>query len=428
MVIFHNYTFFKIYRYERNIVFIMLETVILSFAISPLEANFILTHLHDDSSYDDTPTGKKTTFYKDYGILDLNIWMNFAAIKTEPFTNRNCLINATINYIKAYECFNSMRQISKFSNCKNVYDFLSIKLNEIIPKSIFVPNIDQYGFNRELEWKVKSANFTYNFIGTEIVQYYKLLSGGYNLPKFKLEKNVSIIRPPKTTKKDSKDSTVGIKYITEYSGKRNPNTDTAKVTYHEAFHITIELDKQSDDSKINQCDDCIKYVKYQTSRNRLQLKFSVRRNKMIQLCNDYGIAERNFGNFITHIDEIDRDIFTKYVTYITGKGKFYCFRNAEDIIYSSKIFTSLQRNRMVDVLKNVANYKSISNYLDHVEDELLTYETMASVRKRTYALRLLQDIQSLGICPLNLPVRYKYKELDNLITVYEEANSDTLTK
>ena len=78
---------------------------------------------------------------------------------------------------------------------------------------------------------------------------------------------------------------------------------------------------------------------------------------------------------------------------------------------------------MKDVLKGVASYKSISTYLSHVEDEEITYPCMASVRKHSIALSLLRELQSLGICPLNLSVRAEYKELENITTIFDEATN-----
>lgn len=77
---------------------------------------------------------------------------------------------------------------------------------------------------------------------------------------------------------------------------------------------------------------------------------------------------------------------------------------------------------MCDVLRGIASYKGITNYLSHVEDATLTYDCMASVRKKPYALKVMRNLQKLQICPITLSVRSTVESpLDDLYTIYEKG-------
>ena len=83
---------------------------------------------------------------------------------------------------------------------------------------------------------------------------------------------------------------------------------------------------------------------------------------------------------------------------------------------------------MCDALKGVAKYKGISNYLSHIEcDE--PYPFMQSMKKRSYAVEALNQLQKLGINPITIPVHTRLfvdqEGLPNLIGVYEEAGKIT---
>ena len=163
--------------------------------------------------------------------------------------------------------------------------------------------------------------------------------------------------------------------------------------------------------------------------DRLQIQINLKRNKVERICKQMNFTDRIPEDFLNKKDEIDKIVFFDYMSQISGKGKYYKYKDAEKIIDAAETFpngktiTHKRKNRMKDVLKGVASYKSISTYLSHVEDEEITYPCMASVRKHSIALSLLRELQSLGICPLNLSVRAEYKELENITTIFDEATN-----
>ena len=294
----------------------------------------------------------------------------------------------------------------------------------------YIPNSfsEIYNFNRKnsLEWKIKSASFTYNFIGEQAGIYYKMLRGGYDLTKSKLKKSVTERQDKKTNRLIS---------TTEYSGITKVNSEQ----YYESVHLQIEFNeikeekKDSNEPKKSNSDEpksitCGKatylvpetlgYLPYRLNKDRLQIKIYTRKNKISSLCRKYGI-DRDVKKFFDIKDIIDSDLFEHYITHIAGSGDFYKYKDAEKIIMKSD-YSKKEKEKMCDVLKSVASYKGVSNYLNHVEDEKIAFASMASVRKRAYALKVLNNLQKCGINPLTISVRDKisYDKLDNLMTVY----------
>ena len=450
----------------------MIDTFILCFPISAIEANYLVTNLSGSEYFTPTATGIKTNSFIKFGILDLNIWINREKLITSSFTEENCLINATIHYQYARNSFiTDYTPVTKQDDEKAInsylYNALCKKIASILkladscidtsptppqttadytangnkPEKIPARKV-LYGFNREIKWKIKSVTFIYNFVGTELQTYYYLLSGGYNLNKYKLEKTLTIDHAPKAANIDKI-------YKTEYTGIHRKSESNQ----NDSFHITVQWNKGAENCDQNITDYPIAYVPdvFIPKENRLQIKFSLYKNKILALCKEYNIQERYFKQFMNHADTIDKNLFSHYTGLIIGKAyikeeeknpsnppqnniRFYKCKQAEKIIDKSS-FTRKQKSKMLDVLKSVASYKGISNYLEHVEDTYPPFQCMYSVRKKAYALKILRDIQSLGICPLNIPVKAKYKELENPITVFlnnpymvTSTDSDTAEK
>lgn len=400
----------------------MISTFVLSFPISALEANFLVTNLTNLRVFIPTANGMYTEHFKDVGILNVNIWMNKDKFISEPLTTENCMINATIHYQFAKNKLLSLsaeeaKNLSEQEINAKLYEDICNQLANILKTS---KSELPYTFNREIKWKIQSATFTYNFIGSQLKNYYYLLSGGYNLTKLKLDKKVTITTP---TQGDI-ETIYKTEYVSSLSKKKTKNA--------QAFRLSIQWNQSTATKNIT--NHPLEYIpnNFVSKDNLLQIKFAINRTKMLSICKDYNIQERNFKQFMTKADCIEKDIFIKYISYIIGKSnpdgteascspdkfiKYYKYKQAEKIIDASG-FTRKHKIKMQDVLKSVASYKGISNYLNHVEDEKPAYETMYSVRKKTYALKLLRDIQSLGICPLNIPVKAKTKVLENPVSIF----------
>lgn len=406
----------------------MLKTLTLSTPITPVMANFII-HYSPESLGWTTPnyrsgssTSKVSRAFKNLPILEVNIWFNVSKMISEPFSTANCLMNVVVD-------------AEKFTGMEDII----AEMHALIPD--YPDNPDNYlnRFITPFHFEVKGATFVYNFEGTLIKEYYKLIKGGYDLGQMHLKKEVreSIHKP-------------NYIYTTEYSGTHDDSDPEKPNRYTESLRMTTELYMEGKKVK----GDCpIKYVTEYKRTDRLHIKFNLKRNKIARICKQLQIT-RDPDIFLEKAQEIDSVVFHDYMKYITGEGrhyrfdiggkpflyakekegKFYSYKEAEKIIDSTEMLTEkrkLTRKRkqlMKDALKGVASYKSISTYLDHVEDAEIKYPCMESVRTRKKALSLLKDLQRIGICPLNLSVRTKMKELKPLVQVYREATTDTARK
>lgn len=150
----------------------MLDYIVINVPISPIEANYFTTKSLFNK-LEQTPSGRKTTELKEYGILEVNIWFNLVKMISEPLIDSYCAINATIDAIA----------IDKYG-----LEYLLNKITSKFPKTAKIYDFKQIS---DLKWKIKSATFTFNFTGQEIDTYYKFLRGGYDLKKSKLTKTVS---------------------------------------------------------------------------------------------------------------------------------------------------------------------------------------------------------------------------------------------
>lgn len=381
----------------------MLKTLIVSAPITPVMANYIVHYSPESIVWNKPKNGSATNrLSKDFinlGIIEINVWFNAVKMVSEPFSTTNCLLNVVLD----------AQQIT-------CMDDIIAELYALLPD---YPENFLGMFVKDLNFKVKGATFVYNFEGTMIKDYYYLLKGGYDLSQMHLKKE----------SKESHAKPYSI-YTTEYSGIHD-STDSQKLSrYQEALHITMELYMAGKNAK----GDCpIRYISKYKRADCLHLKFNLKRNKIARICHQLQI-DRNPDIFLEKADVIDSIVFHEYMKHITGEGNYYSFKEAEKIIDSTEKLTEerpLTHKRkilMKDVLKGVASYKSVSSYLNHVEDAKTTYPCMDSVRKRNKALSLLKDLQRIGICPLNLSIRSKLKEAKNLMQIYEEATIDTHQK
>lgn len=380
----------------------MLKTITLCAPITPVMANYIIHYCPKSLKWESPksqPISYTTRFCRNFAntpILEVNIWFNLAKIVTEPFSTANCLMNVVVD-AQNITCL----------------DDIIAELYALLPD---YPENFLGKFVTDLHFKVKGATFVYNFEGTLIKEYYKLLKGGYDLSQMHLKKEVqeSVQKP-------------NYLFTTEYSGVRH-TTDKEKIPrYAESLHITMQLYMEGKKVK---GEIPIQYVTEYHRTDRLHIKFNLKRNKISRICHQLDI-NRDLDIFLEKAQIIDSIVFHDYMKAITGAGTIYSFKEAEKIIDATtqltekRTLTHKRKNLMKDVLKGVASYKGISTYLDHVEDETITYPCMESVRKRTKALALLKDIQRIGICPMNLSVRSNMSKMKPLVQVYDEATKLT---
>lgn len=349
-----------------------------------------------------TSNGLKTSELKDYGIREVSVWADTKKVFTVSQELENCFYGATLD-------------AEAFKDGTKSYEGILDKLQELLPK----------GFVRKdsLEWKVKSVSFVYNFQGYHIQQYYKMLRSGYDLD------NLNMVKETKKIPHDTKEC-----YKMTFSGKgrkprkkktepKNPDKKKySKKKYQEAMNIEVSLECSSKYTGAN-----IKYIDKRVYGDCLQIKVRCKKIKTIQLCHEYGIKDRDFYQFVQALDKMDYDIIDNYAGRIGGRGRYYRYKDAEAMVMQSDL-TAGKKAKMCDALKGVAKYKGISNYLSHVESNE-PYSFMQSMKKRSYAVEALNQLQKLGINPITIPVHTRLfvdqEGLPNLIGVYEEAGKIT---
>lgn len=346
-------------------------------------------------------TGLKTTELKDHGIRELSIWADTRKIFTVSQDVENCFYSVTLD-------------ADAFKKGRKSYDGILDLLKKYLPKN--------FARKDSLDWKVKSVSFVYNFQGYYIHQYYKMLRSGYDLD------NLNMVKATEKFSDADKEC-----YKMTFSGKgRKPRKKTElknpekkkypKKKYQEAMNIEVFLDYKK---KYDGPD--ILYLDKRVYDDYLQVKVKCKKIKTIQLCHEYGIKDRDFYQFVQVLDKMDYDIMNNYVSRIGGRGRYYRYKDAEAIIMASDL-TAGKKTKMCDALKGVAKYKGISNYLSHVELNE-PYPFMQSMKKRSYAVEALNQLQKLDINPITIPVHAQLaiseECLPNLLDVYEEANQIT---
>lgn len=403
----------------------------------------------------------------DMGISQINVWFNTRKLVSESFGTKNCTLNVVLNpeHIGVGSLSDIVGEISSM-----VYPDYK---NNVL-KDFFV----------DLDFQVKSATFTYNFLGNpeQMSTYYTFLSGGYSLNQMHLQKKVKkkLAALPdlqttdgeeadlqqtdgeetdlqQTDGEEAEDSKTQVsmfdEYTTDYSGIHDSTNEQTMFRYYEAIHITIKHfikptdnphrpDMRKSDKEKHPVPDLYYYTGNQkiNDLNRLNIKLNLKRNKIAYLQHVFTFDIKNLDIFMQHTSEIDSYVFSYYISNITGTGTFYKFKEAEKIIMATKMLTKERRLTptrkilMKAVLRGVASYKSISSFLDHTptpkskkpSSDSKKFPCMEIIETRSTATRLLKEIQQLGIAPYNLSIRSPYSRLDSLIDIVADNSHDLL--
>lgn len=365
--------------------------------------------------------GMITNEFGIWGIKEVSVWANLKKVFTEPFTNQNSVLSATIN-------------VGSFMKTGNRnYTTVIEKIESYLP--------DNFTRKGDLNWKVKNASFIYNFQGYHIRDYFQLIRNGYGLENINLSKSVEKIKGdsqeccritysgmgaktrekkldnPKIQEQGNADEYASFALpVTKKIGKKQKKKQLREYQESIGIEVTLNYNKRFDGPDIQ-------YLFEHLDKDYLQVKINAKKKKTIQLCRAYGIYNRNVNQFMENIEKIDAYLFHQYMERITGTGDYYRYVDAEQKIMESN-YAKGEREKMFSALKGIAQYKGVANFLSHVEDENPTYECMKIFRQnKQYAQVALRNLNSLGINPMNLSLRSRVKEnLPNLIQVYSQQN------
>ena len=378
----------------------MLKTIIISSPITPVMANYIVNvkaprrwdiSLHSNiATYKPTYGNSADRALMDMGISQINVWFNTRKLVSESFGTKNCTLNVVLNpeHIGVGSLSDIVGEISSM-----VYPDYK---NNVL-KDFFV----------DLDFQVKSATFTYNFLGNpeQMSTYYTFLSGGYSLNQMHLQKTVKkkLAALPdlqttdgektdlqttdgeetdlqqtdgeetdlqttdgeetdlqQTDGEETEDSKTQVsmfdEYTTDYSGIHDSTNEQTMFRYYEAMHITIKHfikptdnphrpDMRKSDKEKHPVPDLYYYTGNQkiNDLNRLNIKLNLKRNKIAYLQHVFTFDIKNLDIFMQHTSEIDSYVFSYYISNITGTGTFYKFKEAEKIIMATKMLTEKRR-------------------------------------------------------------------------------------
>lgn len=160
----------------------------------------------------------------------------------------------------------------------------------------------------------------------------------------------------------------------------------------------------------------------------MQLRLTKRKINDMVRGNKYPVEDRDFSNYDGVLEELEKKLWICYLGRIAGAADYYSFKEAEKIIESSDK-KPVEKENMRSVLKGIAVYKGIEDYLSHIGDADKKYDFMKCIRTQKTAktyIKMLQD--DLRINPVNISRRdakeLSIGKLKNLLSYEELINTD----
>lgn len=232
----------------------------------------------------------------------------------------------------------------------------------------------------EIRWRLQNIAFKMEIASAHATKYVELLNNGYSL------KGIGAVKTADDKKKPTK-----LQYKSD------------------SIFLQIEADKL--DNTVS-----------------MQLRLAKRKINDMVRGNKYPVEDRDFSNYDGVFEELEKKLWICYLGRIAGTEDYYSFKEAEKIIESSDK-KPVEKENMQSVLKGVAVYKGIEDYLSHIGDTDKKYDFMKCIRTQKTAktyIKMLQD--DLRINPVNISRRDAKElgigKLKNLLLYEELINTD----
>lgn len=233
----------------------------------------------------------------------------------------------------------------------------------------------------EIRWRLQNIAFKMEIASAYATKYVELMNNGYSL------KGIGAVKTADDKKKPTK-----LQYKSD------------------SIFLQIEADKL--DNTVS-----------------MQLRLAKRKINDMVRGNKYPVEDRDFSNYDSVLEELEKKLWICYLGRIAGTADYYSFKEAEKIIESSEK-KPVEKENMYSVLKGIAVYKGIEDYLGHTQDADKKYDFMKCIRTQKTAktyIKMLQD--DLGINPVNISRRDAKElgigKLENLLSYEEMVTIET---
>ena len=225
---------------------------------------------------------------------------------------------------------------------------------------------------QDVIWRVQNISFAYTLQGSYAKEYIGLLNGGKSMSGIGIRKEVDNSKSPRR-----------LEYISK------------------GMRLKFSYDKNTDS---------------------LAISLWLLKQKVGTLAERYGIKKREFISYAKCMKELEWYLWCDYLKRISGMEAYYSFKHAESIIDATD-GSKAEKENMKNVLKGVAAYKGVENYMSHVTDANPPYEFMKSIHTVDTARKYISLLAKAGINPVVLSRRYAQENnihyIPNLITVLE---------
>lgn len=233
----------------------------------------------------------------------------------------------------------------------------------------------------EIRWRLQNIAFKMEIASAYATKYVELMNNGYSL------KSIGTVKTADDKKKPTK-----LQYKSD------------------SIFLQIEADK---------LDNIVD----------MQLRLAKRKINDMVRGSKYPIEDREFSNYDGVLEELEKKLWICYLGRIAGTADYYSFKEAEKIVEASDK-KPVEKENMYSVLKGVAVYKGIEDYLSHIGDVDKKYDFMKCIRTQKTAksyIKMLQD--DLRINPVNISRRdakeLGISRLENLLSHEEMVRSET---
>ncbi|MBQ3546651.1 MAG: hypothetical protein IJA34_16955 [Lachnospiraceae bacterium] len=193
---------------------------------------------------------------------------------------------------------------------------------------------------------------------------------------------------------------------------------------NKSFKNIIEThDEQQTLTYINQKGAKLLDLTFDENHNCITLNLTIQKKKLenIKKSNNYPFTSRSLCDNTCNLDELEKTLWYSYLNSAGGSADYYSYNASEQIIEKLNV-SHKSKQQMYSVLKGIALYKTVANYLDHVDKQTVIYKDINTIKTKSCALKYIHMLSNEAhINPINLSRRtaskIKTDTLKNLITL-----------
>lgn len=152
--------------------------------------------------------------------------------------------------------------------------------------------------------------------------------------------------------------------------------------------------------------------------NYLRIELQIKKPKLYSLMKKYNISNRTITDFLNcqNIEKLEYNLFTYYLSVLTGSGTYVSFNYAKDVIENANL-TAHRKRIMMELLADITKHHGISAFFNFIQNNKNSkYGSLNNIKQ------YLTEINKLDINPVILPIRC------NSMTRELEINNYKITK